>query len=114
MNTCYCDGYGICFGGQKKYDEYFKKQDARNEKFTELDRFNKREEEAKKDGKDPNFSKEEIETITKLRTEISGMDRELDALREEAKKRGDDPKARKEETESWDSTHIWDYAPKNN
>lgn len=112
MNTCYCDGYGICFGGQDKFNDYFKKQDARNEKFTELDKFNKREEEAKKNGEDPAFTQEEIAKITALRTEVSAQDRELDTLREDAKKRGEDPKARKEETESWDSSHIWDYAPK--
>jgi hypothetical protein len=49
-----------------------------------------------------------------LRGKVSEMDREMDGLREAAKKRGDDEKARREETESWDSTHIWDYAPKDN
>jgi hypothetical protein len=114
QNTCYCDGYGICFGGQDKYADYFKKQDARNQKFDELDKYNKREEEAKKDGKDPEFSEDEKKTIEELRGKVSEMDREMDGLREAAKKRGDDEKARREETESWDSTHIWDYAPKDN
>jgi hypothetical protein len=110
MNTCYCDGYGICFGGRDKFEDYFKKQEARNEKYQELEKFTKKEEEAKKDGKDPGFSDEEKETMTKLRAELGIMDRELDQLRDEAKKRGEDPKARKEETETYDSSHIWDYA----
>ncbi|RAR03203.1 integral membrane protein [Stemphylium lycopersici] len=113
MNTCYCDGYGICFGGLQKFNDYFKKQDARNDKFSEYDTYNKKEEEAKKDGKDPGFSDEEKKRIDVLRTEISAMDRELDELRDAAKKRGEDPKARKEETETYDSSHIWDYAPHN-
>jgi hypothetical protein len=41
------------------------------------------------------------------------MDRETVGLKEEAKRRGDDEKARREETASWDSSRIWDYAPKN-
>ncbi|KAH7081880.1 hypothetical protein BKA63DRAFT_504827 [Paraphoma chrysanthemicola] len=113
MNTCYCDGYGYCFGGQAKFAEYFEKQDARNAKWQKLDEFLKRENEAKKDGKDVGFSDAETATMVQLRNEIGAMDREMDVLRDEARKRGDDPKARKEETESWDSSHIWDYAPKN-
>jgi len=22
MNTCYCDGYGVCFGGTEKFDNW--------------------------------------------------------------------------------------------
>jgi hypothetical protein len=113
MNTCYCDGYGYCFGGRQKFADYFEKQDARNAKWQKLDEYNKREDDAKKDGKDPGFNETEKATISELRNEIGAMDREMDALREDAKKRGDDPKARREETESWDSSHIWDYAPHN-
>lgn len=111
MNTCYCDGYGICFGGRQKFDDFFAKQEDRNARFVKLDEYNKREDEAKKEGKDPGFNATEIVHRDELRAVVAVMDRELDKLREEAKKRGEDPKARKEETESWDSSHIWDYAP---
>jgi hypothetical protein len=113
QNTCYCDGYGYCFGGRQKFDDYFKKQDTRNDQWTLLEVYNKRSEEAEKEGKDPGFNDTEKATISDLRAVIGGLDQELKQLREEAKRRGDDPKARKEETETWDSTHIWDYAPKN-
>lgn len=111
MNSCYCDGYGICFGGRQKYEDYFKMQDERNAHFDKLDVYNKREDEAKKEDKDPGFNATEIADREDLQKIISTMDHEMDVLRDEAKKRGEDPKARKEETETWDSTHIWDYAP---
>ncbi|KAI8939199.1 hypothetical protein NX059_005029 [Plenodomus lindquistii] len=111
MNTCYCDGYGICFGGRAKYEEYFKLQDERNAENEKLEVFKKREEEAQKEGKDPEFSEKELEEKKRLQEFVSKLDGEMDVLREAAKKRGEDPKARKEETESYDSSHIWDYAP---
>jgi len=111
MNTCYCDGYGYCFGGRQKFAEYFEKQDKRNARWQELDIFNRRDDEAKKEGKDPGFTEVEKKARLDLNSEILGMDREMDALRDEATKRGQDPKLRAEETESWDSSHIWDYAP---
>lgn len=114
MNTCYCDGYGYCFGGLAKFNEYFKKQDARNEKFTEYDGYQKKEKEAEKDGKDSPLTEDEKKRFGELRAQLLVMDRELDELRDAARKRGDDPKARKEETESYDSSHIWDYAPHDN
>ncbi|KAL1609778.1 hypothetical protein SLS59_001289 [Nothophoma quercina] len=111
MNTCYCDGYGICFGGRQKFDDYIKKQDDRNAKWTQLDEFNKRADKAKEEGKEPDFTDAEKVTMDTLRSTIGDMDRELDKLREDARKRGDDPKMRAEETETYDSSHIWDYAP---
>jgi hypothetical protein len=111
MNTCYCDGYGYCFGGRQKFADYFEKQDSRNAKWSRLEEYNKREEDAQREGKTADFNETEKATINELRNTITAMDREMDKLRDEAKARGDDPKARKEETETWDSTHIWDYAP---
>jgi hypothetical protein len=113
MNTCYCDGYGYCFGGAKKFAEYFEKQTKRNELWVVLDEFNKRDDEAKKEGKDPGFTEEEKKKRGELNSEILGLDGEMNALRDNAIKRGEDPKLRLEETESWDSSHIWDYAPHN-
>jgi len=113
MNTCYCDGYGICFGGREKYADFFKMQDERNSKNEKLEAYQKREDEAKKDGKEPKFTEDEVRDRKALHKRVAEMDEDLDRLREDAKKRGNDPKLRKEETESWDSSHIWDYAPQN-
>ncbi|KAJ4375312.1 hypothetical protein N0V83_002398 [Neocucurbitaria cava] len=111
MNTCYCDGYGICFGGRQAFEDYFTKQDERNKQFQIMDEYNKREDQAREDGKESPLNQTELDHRAKLRDIIGGYDVELEKLRNEAKKRGEDPKARKEETESYDSSHIWDYAP---
>lgn len=111
MNTCYCDGYGICFGGRQKYEDYFKMQDERNLENEKLQVFRKREQEAETEGKEVKFTEKELEERKRLQETVTKMDREMDVLREAAKKRGEDPKARKEETETYDSSHIWDYAP---
>ncbi|KAF2268523.1 hypothetical protein CC78DRAFT_373187 [Lojkania enalia] len=112
MNTCYCDGYGFCFGGRQKFADYFKKQDSRNQKFEELKTYENQKEEAKKEGKTLEWNETVKARISELQKEINRMDGEMQKERNEAQERGNDPKMRKEETESWDSTHIWDYAPK--
>jgi hypothetical protein len=111
MNTCYCDGYGFCFGGRQKYQEYFDKMDARNKVNEELKEFVEPEEKAKKEGRVFEWTEEQKKRVVELRERIAKMDKELDGLREEAMKRGEDPELRKLETESWDSEGIMEWAP---
>lgn len=111
-NTCYCDGYGICFGGRQKFADYFAKQAERNKQFEELNGYTKQEDKAKEEGKTFEFNEVQQARMQELQSNISKMDKEMEQLRGEALKRGEDPKNRAEETESWDSSHIWDYAPK--
>lgn len=113
-NTCYCDGYGICFGGRQKFADHFAKQDKRNKYYQELERFFKEEDKAKEEGRTIESNDTRKARIEHLQGEIAVWDKELEIERREAFKRGEDPKKRAEETESWDSSHIWDYAPKNN
>jgi predicted Fe-S protein YdhL (DUF1289 family) len=112
MNTCYCDGYGYCFGGAKKFEEYFAKMDDRNARNELLKEFTDKEDKAKEEGKTVTWTEKERNRMEELNKEILKMDQEMEKLRNEAKERGKDLKARLEETESWDSSHIWDYAPK--
>jgi hypothetical protein len=112
MNTCYCDGYGFCFGGRQKFDDYFTKQDARNKQFEELQGYNDREKKAKEEGKTIEFTATEKARMDELTREINQKDRELTIARDGAMERGKDPKLRAEETENYDSSHIWEYAPK--
>jgi hypothetical protein len=113
-NTCYCDGYGICFGGRQKFADYFAKQKKRNEQFDELEGYTKRLDKAKEEGTTLQFTEAEQARIQTLQKDISQMDPELEELRIQANKRGEDPKNRAEETENYDSSRIWDYAPKDN
>ncbi|KAH7118858.1 hypothetical protein B0J11DRAFT_508955 [Dendryphion nanum] len=111
MNSCYCDGYGICFGGRQKLEDYFKAQDARNALYGELDGYVKEEDKAREEGRTIEWNETQKAWIGELKNELLERDPVLEKLRNEALARGQDPKARAEETESWDSSHIWDYGP---
>ncbi|ORY07280.1 hypothetical protein BCR34DRAFT_489523 [Clohesyomyces aquaticus] len=114
MNTCYCDGYGICFGGRENFAKYFEKQDERNKLYEELHGYEQKQDKAKEEGKVYTPSEKEKARMVELTLQVGKMDKEMEITRNEAFERGKDPKMRLEETESWDSTHIWDYAPKDN
>jgi hypothetical protein len=111
MNTCYCDGYGFCFGGRQAFKDYFDKQDERNKLNEELREFIDKEDKAKEEGRTLEWSEKENARIEELKKIIGKMDIELNEARNNALKRGEDPAMRLEETESWNSDHIWDYAP---
>lgn len=111
-NTCYCDGYGICFGGRQNYEDYWTRQRQRDKDYEELDKFTKEEDKAKEEGRKIEWNEKEKEKIGELKKVINEADGWLMKQREDAFRRGEDPKARKEEMETWDSSHIWDYAPK--
>ncbi|KAF2106316.1 hypothetical protein BDV96DRAFT_508148 [Lophiotrema nucula] len=114
MNTCYCDGYGFCFGGRQKFKDFFDKQDQRNKLFEELNGYSKQADEMQeKEGKMMEFNDTTKARMEELSNTVTRMDLEMEKERNEAEERGKDPKMRKEETESWNSEHIWDYAPKN-
>lgn len=111
QNTCYCDGYGVCFGGLAAYDEYWARQDKRDKQYEELEKYNKEEEEAEKEGKALNRSVKDQFKVDDLKREIEEADAWLGEKRDEAFKRGKNEEERKKETENWDSTHIMDFMP---
>jgi len=109
-NTCYCDGYGICMGGRQKYEEYVEKQHLRDNMFAEYDTLTTKDDRSK-EGKPFMLTNSEKQRLENLTLSIPQVDRWLEQKRNEAFIRGEDPKARQEETETWESGHIWDYAP---
>ncbi|KAF2272155.1 uncharacterized protein EI97DRAFT_386417 [Westerdykella ornata] len=113
MNTCYCDGYGFCFGGRAKFADFFNMQNERNKLNEELrNNYLEKEEKARKENKPlPEWSEKDRARMKELRTKIGEMDVTMDKLRNEALERGKDEKMRKEETESWDSEGIEEYLP---
>ncbi|KAF2688068.1 hypothetical protein K458DRAFT_415142 [Lentithecium fluviatile CBS 122367] len=111
QNSCYCDGYGVCFGGLANYDEYWDRQAKRDKQFEELEKYNKEDEEAKETGKEVERTKKEKMRIEDLKKEIEEADIWLGEKRDEAFKRGESEEEREKETESWDSTHIMDFMP---
>jgi len=107
-NSCYCDGYGICFGGAVKYAEWFAIMDERNKLYDELNVYNNEKKEAEDKGKKFEFTKEAQEKMKELEDKIRKLDPQMEKLRNEAFKKGEDPKSREMETETYDDTHIWD------
>lgn len=111
QNTCYCDGYGICFGGRQKYEDYDEKQKQRDTLFSELDEIVNKQTKAKEEGKVPDITKEDQQRVDSLAKTIPEIDGWLESKRKEAFERGEDENYRKEERESYDSSRIWDYGP---
>jgi hypothetical protein len=112
MNTCYCDGYGFCFGGLKNFDAYFTKQEHRNKLNEELhEKFFDPEEKARGEGRTIEWDEKQKQRMDELKSEIGQLDVELNDARDEAIKRGKEPENRAKETESWNSDDILDYLP---
>jgi hypothetical protein len=75
-NSCYCDGYGVCFGGAAKLDEFFKllkKREADDDELTA----------AEKEGRAESVLQE-------IRTRRDKKNDELHSLRNAAYKRGEE------------------------
>lgn len=99
-NVCYCDGYGVCFGGDDKYDAFrglgFQKQDLERE----LEKWNdqaQKVELAQEDGRLDETTPLEIPEPGKdedMLREINEKGVRLQELIDEAVVRGDDPKNR--------------------
>ncbi|KAF2867068.1 hypothetical protein BDV95DRAFT_598213 [Massariosphaeria phaeospora] len=85
MNACYCDGYGICFGGAKKLDDWMQKLRQREGVEIELRA-------AVKDGK-------ARETVDAIAMKVYHLNRELNKEKDEAYRRGDDEANRAVERE---------------
>lgn len=87
MSTCYCDGYGICFGGAVKLKAWLDKLLEKEKADEELRRW----EEA---GDDPQRKSGLTETLEYWKDRAHRLGSELDAEKAEAYARGDDPKNR--------------------
>lgn len=83
-SVCYCDGYGVCFGGEDKYQEYFKKRKEAREIDKSLAE--------KKEGGKLMEAGEKM-----LRGRIDLLTTEMEVLRKEAMERGEDPRNRAKE-----------------
>ncbi|KAA8568387.1 hypothetical protein EYC84_007421 [Monilinia fructicola] len=94
-HICYCDGYGICFGGEMEYQAYLDNQTEKDYLNIQIDEWNIRNEEMENlinDGK-----QEEVETLEKpdpavkekLEKEVDEIQQWLEIAKEEAMQRGD-------------------------
>lgn len=109
QNSCYCDGYGVCFGGRQNYQDFMDKMDVRNKRYEEMDAIQSKKTKAEEEGrKFPGFTEAETKKIDELEKIVRKLDAEMEVTRNEAFKRGEDPNERMKETETYDDTHIWD------
>jgi len=77
MNTCYCDGYGVCFGGTAEFDNWLNMRNDSQALQSKADEL------AQNGG-----TEEDVRTI---RNEASKIDQQMEILKQEAFERGKDP-----------------------
>ena len=100
QNVCYCDGYGICFGGEQEFDKWFEIRYNKRELQFQLAEWNEKAraiENARNAGQLDEAAQLEVPEVGKdstLKAQIDSLQQELDRLLAEARRRGDDPRAR--------------------
>ncbi|KAK2804806.1 hypothetical protein FQN51_001448 [Onygenales sp. PD_10] len=104
QHICYCDGFGLCFGGPKGMDAYFGLTYQTRDQQRDLDDWRKKAkaiEDAGKEGKPPEeIAKMEAPEPGKdkwYESEIKAKKARLKEMVAEAKKRGESPQIRAEE-----------------
>lgn len=96
-HVCYCDGFGVCFGGEEQYDGYYKRHNDRVHLEEELNNWNnqnRRWEEALEEKRnnldDPDRpERPEVGKDLELQGRISALNAWCHQTRQEAKEHGD-------------------------
>jgi len=103
QHACYCDGFGVCFGGESAYNDFFEARFKQRELQGELDEWENKAkaiEDAKAEGRLEEVAGLEVPEPGRevyLRAQIDAYANELDARKRVALERGDDPRNRAEE-----------------
>lgn len=92
MDICYCDGFGICFGGEKQFTEWFDLRAEQRKLQAALGALEDGDNEEEQKSKSSDGSTQYI--ADELRKKIQEIDDSLRIKLEEAKKRGEDPRNR--------------------
>ena len=107
-HICYCDGYGLCFGGEENYGRWFElrnERDDNNSKWLEWEEKGKRIQQAVDEGKVEEAAEMEKPEPGKDREYSADIDRiqkEMDQLVADANERGKDPRNR-----ALESGRVW-------
>ena len=102
-HACYCDGFGVCFGGESQYKEFLELRDREQEYISELAKWQAKEkfmDEASQISRFvgvPVWQQTEPGRHLYLRDQIRALNNEIEARRQNAMQRGDDPRYRAEE-----------------
>ncbi|RMZ88135.1 hypothetical protein DV736_g4631, partial [Chaetothyriales sp. CBS 134916] len=84
--TCYCDGYGVCFGNEKEFDYWFEMRWQRHELVDELATW--------KDRLGGEFDGSTLPRIEEIESEMSRLDAMMEDARMSAIERGTNPSFR--------------------
>lgn len=102
-HVCYCDGFGVCFGGEIPYRQYLERLDQKT-RYAEALRHVPEDQPAKEVTglpriNDTNSSSSNGNTDRRLSltAQIASLETELEARMQEAQRRGMDPRLRAEE-----------------
>ena len=100
-HQCYCDAYGVCFGGEREYTDYFKFEKEQKEAESKLgdwrlanDHLQSQESPTAPDAIGKSQRKYDPGREAELEAKIEGLRSELEKRLEEAKERGKDPRNR--------------------
>jgi hypothetical protein len=107
MSACYCDGYGLCFGGAKPFDYYFELRYNLYELEDQLRLWQKKADEvAELRAKNGRVEVEvpEAGQDGELKSQIDRIRSEMDALWQAAFERGKDPRQR-----AMESSREWKH-----
>lgn len=91
-HDCYCDGYGVCFGGHKNFEDYVRLETAKETMLINVHRLDDAEKEAKEAKK--MLSKYDADRRQGMLDMVRDLDEEMARRREEAFERGKDPELR--------------------
>lgn len=99
-HLCYCDTYGVCFGGSAQYEAFVhlghKKEDLASdlEKWKEANRFYNEQSISGASNTTMNITAPDQKELEYLQGQIRALEKEQDERKEKALKRGNDPRLR--------------------
>jgi hypothetical protein len=88
-HTCYCDGYGICFGSEEQFTQFFDKRQTVRDLQKEMEEILGVE-----DWVESTFDKDKDDKLRTIKKKIQEIEEEMDGLKKEAIERGKDLKSR--------------------
>ena len=94
-HLCYCDGFGVCFGGEAEYRGHMDRLRLKREYVSEADFLRKSRGSGGKMASESGGGRpSDQDRLARLETQIQAMEKELVAKREDALERGKDPRQR--------------------
>ncbi len=99
-HSCYCDGFGVCFGGEAQYKDFVKLRDAKKAFEAELEKWREGKitfEEATRDDGTTGLRAPDRGRYTFLADQIEALTKEMTVRKQGAIERGNNPQYRAEE-----------------